>query len=60
MGAAYALMKLGLISSAEWRGWGTRFLDAAGIAHGWVEGSVSWSFTVEADGTVYKPDTAGS
>jgi hypothetical protein len=59
-GIAYALVKLGLISPADWLEWPTRFYDAAGIAYKRFEKSVGWSFTVEAEGPEDQPDTDNS
>jgi len=49
-GIAYALVKLGLISSADWLEWPRRFYDAAGIAYEPIEKSMGWSSTAEAEG----------
>lgn len=56
-GIAYALVKLGLISSADWLEWPTRFYDAAGIDYEPFEKSMGWSFRVEAEGPEAEPDT---
>lgn len=58
-GIAYALVNLGLISSADWLEWPTRFYDAAGIAHDRIEKSAGWSFTMEAERPEDDPDPEG-
>lgn len=56
-GIAFALVKLGLVSSADWLEWPTRFYDAAGIAYESFERSMGWSFRAEAEGPDAEPET---